>query len=196
MSQTQQYPITPADNLGHGFLIAICLMTFALTITTDYIRANHTTPATQTGPLPHPVSSGASAQLLRAAAMGDTEQVVDLLAQGAKINQPLPLAGSALIVATKSDQPAMVSVLLAKGAQVDQVVVGDETALITASRLDRLTIARQLVAAGADVNLGINADTTNGKIWRTPLNQARSHAMRRLLIDAGAREDSPTLRYR
>ncbi|WP_262992110.1 ankyrin repeat domain-containing protein [Alteromonas salexigens] len=172
------------------------MATFALTITTDHVRANHTAPTTHTVSGSQTITPGDGTPLTRAVALGNTELAAALLAQGADINQPVPLEGSALIVATKSDHPAMIGFLLAKGAEVNQVVAGDETALITASRLDRVSIARQLIAAGADINLGVNAETTGGKVWRTPLNQANSQTMRALLIDAGAREDGPTLRYR
>ena len=47
-------------------------------------------------------------------------------------------------------------------------------------------MVRLLTQYGADVNLGVMAPTTRGEIYRSPLNRARSQAIRSFLIERGA----------
>jgi len=120
--------------------------------------------------------------LLQAVAANDMTKVVQLLAQGAPLNLPLPGQGSALMVAVRQQHAAMVDFLLEQGADVQISSKGDGNALIIAAQLGDLALAKRLLQAGADVNAVVLADETAliNASYRGDL------AMAQLLLDAGA----------
>ncbi|MGH8146105.1 MAG: M56 family metallopeptidase [Rhodanobacteraceae bacterium] len=155
-------------------------------------------------------------QLIDAADAGRTDVIKQLVAQGTNINARVPHDGTALIVAAQRGDLGMVNALLklgadvneaslddgnpliaaaarghlavakrlvAAGANVNAVVEFDETPLINAARSGGLAMVEYLVGQGADVNLGVLAD---GHRWRSPLNQARTDAIRDYLKSKGA----------
>lgn len=131
---------------------------------------------------------GDGTALIVAAGRGDLGMVDALLELGADANHSARGDGNPLIAASAGGHLDVMARLLAAGAQVDTVVPDDETALITAVRNDRLQAVEFLVERGADVNLGVLAD---GSRWRSPLNQARSPAVRTYLLGKGAMAGGP-----
>lgn len=126
---------------------------------------------------------GDGTALIAAARNGDRAMVDALLALGADVNRASDSDGTPLIAAAAAGHLPIVEHLIAMGAQVDAVSEHDESALINAVRGDYIDVVRRLIAHGADVNRGVWAD---GHRWRTPLNQARSAAMRDYLRSQGA----------
>lgn len=126
---------------------------------------------------------GDGTALIVAAKRGDLAMVEHLLALDAKPDQASVGDGNALIAAASGGHLPVVKRLVAARASVNGVVVHDETPLITASRHGHLPVVTYLVEHGADVNLGVVADA--GK-WRSPLNQARTSAIRVYLTSNGA----------
>jgi beta-lactamase regulating signal transducer with metallopeptidase domain len=127
--------------------------------------------------------AGVGTALIAAARHGDAAMVKTLLALGAHVDVAVDSDGTALIAAAAQGRLPIVELLLAAGARVDAVSSYDESALISAVRGGHIDVVRRLVAQGADVNRGVWAD---GGRWRTPLNQARSAAMRDYLRSRGA----------
>jgi ankyrin repeat protein len=126
---------------------------------------------------------GDGTALIVAARQGDLAMVDALLDVGADPDRAAAGDGSPLIAAASAGNTRVIEKLLAAGAHVDAIVPEDETALISAVRQDRMAAVELLVGHGADVNLGAMA---NGHEWRSPLNQARSEAMRTYLLRHGA----------
>lgn len=126
---------------------------------------------------------GDGTALIVAARQGDLAMVDALLDLGADPDRAVEGDGNPLIAAASAGNTRVMEKLLAAGAQVDAVVPEDETALINAVRQDHMAAVELLVGHGADVNLGAMA---NGHEWRSPLNQARSEAMRTYLLRHGA----------
>lgn len=126
---------------------------------------------------------GDGTPLIAAARRGDLDMVDSLIHMGADVNQPATGDGSPLIAAAAHGHLAVVAHLIAAGASVNAIVPDDETPLINAVRCSCLAVVKYLVAHGADVNLGVMAD---GSRWRTPMNQARSVAIRDFLVTHGA----------
>lgn len=131
---------------------------------------------------------GDGTALIVAARRGDLAMVDALLELGADANVAVRGDGDPLIAAASAGHVDVMKVLVRAGARLDAVVVDDETALIAAVRNDRRAAVEYLVGHGADVNLGVLAD---GARWRSPLNQARSPALRRYLADRGAVSGGP-----
>jgi ankyrin repeat protein len=110
-----------------------------------------------------------------------------LLGQGADINQKSVQDGSPLIVASLTNNIELVEYLHKQGASIDAVTEYDETALISASRAGNFQIVKFLVEQGADINLAVEAKTLKGSELRSPLNGAKTIAIRDYLIANGAR---------
>jgi hypothetical protein len=127
--------------------------------------------------------SGDGTALIVAARRGDLDMVNALLKLGADVNEAVRGDGNPLIAAAARGNLAVVKRLLDAGAGINAVVVDDETPLINASRSGSLQTVEYLVEHGANVNLGAMAD---GHRWRTPLNQARTGAIRDYLVSKGA----------
>jgi len=160
--------------------------------------------------------SNSDAQMLITAAASNRMSVIkQLVKDGVDIDTPALGDGTALMIAIKRDNVAMIDNLLALGANVngnplilasklgnlavvkklisqgaivDQQVSGDETALINASSQGKLALVKYLVKQGADVNLAVSARTRDGIEMRSPLSQANSRQVREYLIDQGAIE--------
>jgi ankyrin repeat protein len=126
---------------------------------------------------------GDGTALIVAAKHGDLAMVNVLLGLGASVDQAVHGDGNPLVAASAAGSVDVMARLLAAGASIDAVVPDDETALIGAVRNDHLEAVELLVEHGADVNHGVVA---NGTQWRSPLNQARSEAMRKYLSGHGA----------
>jgi ankyrin repeat protein len=94
--------------------------------------------------------------------------------------------GNPLIMAAMTNNVAIAQQLLDYGADVNAVVVGDETPLIYASRRGSIEMVELLVAHGADVNLKVKTGMSDGGVVRSPLNMARTQAVKDFLIAQGA----------
>ncbi|WP_158549310.1 ankyrin repeat domain-containing protein [Lysobacter silvisoli] len=127
--------------------------------------------------------------LIVAARLGDLALVDILLRLGAAPDRAVRGDGNALIAAAaRPGNLAMLQRLVAAGARVDAVVEHDETPLINAARSGDVAHVAYLIGRGADVNQGVSVRLADGSAqWRTPLNQARSPAVRRYLSERGAR---------
>ena len=105
-----------------------------------------------------------------------------LIEQGADVNQPSSGDGNPLIIAAANGNLEIAKRLLGHGADVNAIVEGDETPLINASRNGHLAMVKYLVENGADVNLKVRVPQE----LRSPLNQARTRAVRDYLKAMGA----------
>nr|WP_315482231.1 M56 family metallopeptidase [uncultured Undibacterium sp.] len=115
-------------------------------------------------------------------------QMVELLLQaGADPNLSSRGDGNALIIAVKRGDLQLARRLLDAGADVNAAVLGDETALINASMRGDLAMARLLLDRGALINLQVQTPISDGRRWRSALNQAANLAMRDFLLMRGAR---------
>jgi ankyrin repeat protein len=77
--------------------------------------------------------------------------------------------------------------LLDGGADVNAAVFADETALINASMRGDLAMAQLLLDRGAFINLQVQTPISDGRRWRSALDQAATPAMRDFLLMRGAR---------
>lgn len=126
---------------------------------------------------------GDGTALIVAARRGDLAMVNVLLGLGADANKAARGDGSPLVAASTVGSLDVMARLLAAGSRVNAIEPDDETALISAVRNGQLGAVEFLVEHDADVNLGVLA---NGIEWRSPLNQARSEAIRNYLSGHGA----------
>ncbi len=123
-------------------------------------------------------------QLLREAArIGDFNYVVRLLDEGANVNDASDGDGdTALGLASRNDNLAVVTHLISAGANVNAVNNHDETALIIASIENHNAVVVQLLAAGANVNLS----NTRGQTALMFASRDGHNAVVSQLIAAGA----------
>jgi hypothetical protein len=110
-----------------------------------------------------------------------------LLAAGADPNLSSRGDGNALIIAAQLGDLSLARLLLDAGADVNAAVLADETALINASRRGDLAMAQLLLDRGALVNLQVQTPISDGRQWRSALQQAATPAMRDFLLARGAR---------
>ena len=125
--------------------------------------------------------------LVLAIKQGNIALVEQLLELGLDVNQAAVSDGNPLIGAVVKGDKQLTKLLLSKGAEIDAVVPGEETALIQASRVGDLEMVRLLVANGADVNLGVDAPTVDGTVFRSPVKAAANEQIRNYLVSKGAR---------
>ncbi|MCO4798756.1 MAG: ankyrin repeat domain-containing protein [Colwelliaceae bacterium] len=109
-----------------------------------------------------------------------------LLDLGADVNHATQRDGTALTAATISNNVEIAKLLYLQGAELDLITEYDETALINASRYGHFKLVSFLVENGADVNLGVNAKTAKGIVYRSPLKNAKTQKIRDYLILNGA----------
>ncbi len=110
-----------------------------------------------------------------------------LLQAGADPNLSSRGDGNALIIAAQQGDLSLATMLLDAGADVNAAVFADETALINASMRGDLVMAQLLIDRGALVNLQVQTPMSDGRRWRSALNQAATPAMRAFLQARGAR---------
>jgi ankyrin repeat protein len=91
-------------------------------------------------------------QLVEAALDGDTQQVEQLLTQGADVNAQNNNGKTALMTAAEWDHKKICELLLASGAHVNAQDNDDNPALTLAAINDHKEICELLIAKGADVN--------------------------------------------
>lgn len=130
---------------------------------------------------------GDGTALIIAARQGRLEIINTLLEQGADVNQITRSDGTALITAAMENQLETAALLYNHGAEINAVTTNDETALISACRNGHLPMVKFLVQNGADVNLAVQASTLKGTTLRSPLNGAKSQAIRDYLLSMGAK---------
>lgn len=121
--------------------------------------------------------------LIMAVKAGSDNTVSYLLEKGANVNLKSPVDGNALIAAAKYDRIEIAQQLIDAGAEVDAWVENDETALINASREGHYRMVKFLLEKGADANYGVQAKEG----FRSPLNQAKTDAIKNLLKQHGAK---------
>ncbi len=95
--------------------------------------------------------------LVEAASEDDIDGVRGLIDAGADVNAVVQGDGTALLIAAREGNRAMVELLLQDGA-VDIGVRGDGSALMMAAREGYQDIVRLLIDGGADVNLAVRGD--------------------------------------
>ncbi|MGW8368181.1 MAG: ankyrin repeat domain-containing protein, partial [Gammaproteobacteria bacterium] len=120
--------------------------------------------------------------LARAAQDGDLEQLNELIADGAQVNEPASDGSTALLWATYQSYPEMVKTLLDAGADFDAANGFGVTPLLQASRTGDLPVIELLLDAGAD----IEAATLNGETPLMAASRAGSVASVRLLLERGS----------
>lgn len=135
------------------------------------------------------VVAGDGTALIAASRAGDLGIVNALLRLGADVGQAAHGDGNPLIMAaSRPGNLEVVERLIDAGADVNAIVTDDETPLINAARSGDLRIVESLVEHGADVDLGVMATSrSQARVWRSPLNQARTKAIRSYLISQGAK---------
>ncbi|OBP16339.1 hypothetical protein A5320_02710 [Rheinheimera sp. SA_1] len=116
------------------------------------------------------------------------EMVAFLLAQGADPDVSSRGDGNALIIAVQRGNQQLVNQLLDAGADVNAAVLADETPLVNASMRGDVAMARLLLSRGALLNLQVRSPVSDGRQWRSALNQAATPAMRDYLTGLGARD--------
>lgn len=131
---------------------------------------------------------GDGTALIIAVKANNEHMMETLISLGADVNQSSRGDGNPLIAAAGNNNVKLTKRLLDFGADVNAIVPGDETPLITASRRGNFEVVEYLVSQGADVNLGVMANESFAKEYRTPLNKAATHKIRRFLISQGATE--------
>jgi len=130
---------------------------------------------------------GDGTALMVAARHGNQSLVEALLAAGADPNVASRGDGNALIIAVQRGNFALAKRLLLAGADVNAAVLADETALINASMRGDIAMAALLLSHGAAINLQVRTPLSDGHVWRSALNQARTTEMRQFLLQRGAR---------
>ena len=125
---------------------------------------------------------GDGTMLMLAVRYNNLEMVKRLVSLKADVDQPSPGDGNPLIIAAQRGNLEIARFLVQKGADVNAVVKGDETPLINAASRGHLEMVKFLVAQGADVNLKVRVP---GEL-RSPLNQAKTSAVRNYLESLGA----------
>jgi ankyrin repeat protein len=123
----------------------------------------------------------AAATIARAAQEGDLDQLTELIADGAEVNEAASDGSTALLWAAYQSYPAMVTALLDAGADVDAANRLGVTPLLQASRTGDAPVIELLLAAGAD----IDAATLNGETPLMAAARAGSIDSVRLLLDHG-----------
>lgn len=126
---------------------------------------------------------GDGTALIVAARAGRQDLVKLLLSRGADIDLAVAGDGNPLTAAAAAGQLAVVKLLLNRGADLERTVPGDENALIRASHRGHADVVRFLIAKGANVNRRVNGRTALGMA-----SQVGNGEIRRMLIEAGARE--------
>jgi ankyrin repeat protein len=105
-----------------------------------------------------------NAELLDAARAGRTDEVRDLLAEGADVNTANTAGKTVLMMAAAFGNARIVDILLAEGADVNAKDKSQSTALIAAAYNGNLHVVKSLLARGADVNVksknGVTAMST------------------------------------
>ncbi len=114
--------------------------------------------------------------------------VEELIQLGANVNQSSRFDGNPLIVAAMRNNLELAQLLIENGADVNAIVTYDETPLINATRRGYLDMTKLLVSHGADVNLAVTTGALDGSKYRSPLNMAKTPAVKQYLIDNGAIE--------
>ena len=136
--------------------------------------------------------AGPHGDLVRAAAAGNAEGVVQAIEKGADINAGGP-GGGALAEAAYHGRREIVDKLLEKGARVDiPNAVGGATSLLSAIIGREPEIACLLVAKGADVNRKISAGGGSGVSALMFATAIGSLELARAIIDAGAKLEART----
>ena len=138
---------------------------------------------------------GDGTPLIAAALSGNIRILTTLVNAGANVNHASPGDGNPLIAAAKVGNIRAAKALLAKGADINAVVPRDETPLINAAQQGNIGMVKFLIANGADINLGAWAPEATGRIWRTPLGEAKLHRhqlVAQYLSQNGARHETVT----
>lgn len=130
---------------------------------------------------------GDGSLLIIAIRAGHETMVYDLIDAGADVNQAVVADGNPLISAAMMNNLSVAQRLFDEGGMVNAIVEHDETALINASRMGHFKMVKWLVENGADVNLGVEVNTLKGSIYRSPLNGAKTDAIRDYLLGMGAK---------
>lgn len=129
---------------------------------------------------------GDGTALISAVRSNKPDIVVALMEMGADIDQSSRGDGNPLIMAAMTNNLKIAKMLIGYGADVNAVVTDDETALINASRRGSLEMTQLLVENGADVNLKVVTRWVDGSEMRSPLNMARTKAVKNFLLSHGA----------
>ena len=124
---------------------------------------------------------GDGTPLIAAAIQGNIAMINLLEKHGARVDHSSSGDGNPLIAAAATNHIEAAKTLLGLGANINVFVLGDETPLINASQRGHLDMVKFLLSNGADINLGAWHDTNkSGKIWRTPLGEAKLHRHHKL----------------
>jgi hypothetical protein len=97
--------------------------------------------------------------LRKAASKGDRGELLDLIAEGARINSRDDHGKTPLMAAVESGHIDAVRLLLDRGALVNAEADDGITALMLAAKNGHTDVARELIESGADLN------ATDGKRW-------------------------------
>jgi beta-lactamase regulating signal transducer with metallopeptidase domain/ankyrin repeat protein len=117
-------------------------------------RPSQAPPASQQGR----AQRGLDRELYEAAAGGNIDGVIQMLAAGANVNAAINGDGSPLIAAARKGHMEMARLLLDRGANPDLGVKGDGSPLIAAAGRGHMEMAQLLLDRGANPNTGIEGD--------------------------------------
>jgi ankyrin repeat protein len=111
-----------------------------------------------------------------------TDEVSNLLANGAKPNGCASDYSNPLMIAAETGQAEMVRLLLAKGADISGTCTGEMTALMAAARHGRVEVVQLLVDKGAN----LNAKDFSGQTALMAAAEAGNAAIVKILLQKGA----------
>lgn len=127
--------------------------------------------------------------MIDACLLCDLVRVRGLLATGASPNERDEEGRPVLFSAVLGNSIGLLGLLLEAGADVNGRDGRAWTALHVAAEEHTLEIARLLIARGADVNA--QDDEGNSVLWRAVFAARGRSDMIRLLLDSGAKEETP-----
>jgi uncharacterized protein len=123
-------------------------------------------------------------ELIRGSMAGDLQKVERLLSEGANVNARFKEGFTALMLASLTNRPAIVTLFLRKGVDVNARTSHGVTALMLASGKGSIEIVKLLLESGADVN----AKETTGWTALTHATKNGHENTRALLLKHGAKE--------
>jgi ankyrin repeat protein len=105
-------------------------------------------------------SANAASSIAKAARGGDFNQVRELIADGAAVNEPEADGSTALLWAAYQSDPAMISMLIEAGADVNKANGLGITPLLQAARTGDTPVIRALLDGGANIESAVRDGET------------------------------------
>jgi ankyrin repeat protein len=134
------------------FLIILLTGTFRLSAQWELFENMVKNKFDTSGYVPYVYSDALEYNLMVAASMGYSSEIVRLIKKGADVNSETSGGATPLVFAVANQRTEAVSTLLEYSPVVDVITDSYETPLMIAAKNDYFEIAEKLIRAGADVN--------------------------------------------